>query len=294
MLTNALISIKVAAYSILPNKEEENCKNMEILTKQVITTYYLSHKCIALITTKEMFQDFNTDLGTSFMQITPQEKCDQGLVDIIAEGFKQNCDGYIVQVEDPLCFLKIWHTSLQMTFHRLNPKFFCLPDCKNKRNHAMEILSAQESDITVNIVVAEIDFNDTNKSKFGLNHHEDWPITLWTNDFSKLASSPRRTKIFVDSWHPIKGFRFNNNIFYDKILNLEGRAMRVATFTYSPYTIVEKDSIEGIEMRVVLLFCRLYNCTIQIVYDDALWGTIQGNGSGDGKNIFNITRELRK
>lgn len=36
----------------------------------------------------------------------------------------------------------------------------------------MEILSAQESDITVNIVVAEIDFNDTNTSKFGLNHHE--------------------------------------------------------------------------------------------------------------------------
>uniref|UniRef100_T1HUP2 Uncharacterized protein n=1 Tax=Rhodnius prolixus TaxID=13249 RepID=T1HUP2_RHOPR len=79
---------------------------------------------------------------------------------------------YIVQVEDRLCFLKIWHTSLQTTFHRLNPKFFFLPDCKNKRKHAMEILSAQESDITVNIVVAEIDFNDINTSKFGLNHHE--------------------------------------------------------------------------------------------------------------------------
>uniref|UniRef100_T1HDX6 Uncharacterized protein n=1 Tax=Rhodnius prolixus TaxID=13249 RepID=T1HDX6_RHOPR len=45
-------------------------------------------------------------------------------------------------------------------------------------------------------------------------------------------------------------------------------------------------------MRVVLLFCRLYNCTIQIVYDDGLWGTIQGNGSGDGRNHNEIGREL--
>ncbi|XP_073969277.1 ionotropic receptor 21a-like isoform X3 [Rhodnius prolixus] len=274
------ISVKVATCFILPNEEDNNCKNIEILTKQVLSTYYLSHKCTVLITMMEMFHEFNTDLGTSFIQIAPQEKCDYGLANKIAEGFKQNCDSYIVQVDDPLCFLKIWHISLQMTFHRHNPIFFFLPDCKNRRNHAMEILSAPESDITVNIIVVELEFNDNNK--FKLNHSEDWPVTLWTNDFSKLAGSPERTKIFVDSWHPIKGFRFNNNLFYDKILNLKGRVLRVAAFTYPPYTIVEKNTIDGIEMRIAFLFCRLYNCTIETVYDDGLWGTILGNGSGDG------------
>lgn len=64
--------------------------------------------------------------------------------------------------------------------------------------------------------------------------------------------------------------------------------LRVAAFTYPPYTIVEKNTIDGIEMRIAFLFCRLYNCTIETVYDDGLWGTILGNGSGDGKNIFII------
>lgn len=86
------ISVKVATCFILPNEEDNNCKNIEILTKQVLSTYYLSHKCTVLITMMEMFHEFNTDLGTSFIQIAPQEKCDYGLANKIAEGFKQNCD----------------------------------------------------------------------------------------------------------------------------------------------------------------------------------------------------------
>lgn len=123
-------------------------------------------------------------------------------------------------------------------------------------------------------------------------------IDLITNRFTTRDHS--HDLLLLDSFVPSDGtFLQGNDLFPDKLSNLEGRFVRLAIFNYHPYTIwTEVDSakesnanynqhpvlnIDGTESRIFLEFCSKFNCGLDISLDEAgEWGEILDNRTGNG------------
>ncbi|XP_037722513.1 uncharacterized protein LOC119555282 [Drosophila subpulchrella] len=83
-----------------------------------------------------------------------------------------------------------------------------------------------------------------------------------------------------------------------KMRNLKGREVVIGIFDYKPFMLLDYErkpffydrsenttevAIDGTEIRLMLTFCELYNCTIQVdTSEKADWGDIYTNGSGYG------------
>ncbi|XP_052848888.1 uncharacterized protein LOC128260145 [Drosophila gunungcola] len=83
-----------------------------------------------------------------------------------------------------------------------------------------------------------------------------------------------------------------------KMRNLQGREVVIGIFDYKPFMLLEykkqpvyydrsenttEVTIDGTEVRLMIIFCELYNCTIQVdTSETADWGDIFPNASGYG------------
>ncbi|KAH8373322.1 hypothetical protein KR009_000616 [Drosophila setifemur] len=84
----------------------------------------------------------------------------------------------------------------------------------------------------------------------------------------------------------------------EKLKNLQGREVVIGIFDYKPFMLLDYDrqpwffnraenksivSIDGTEVRLMLIFCELHNCTIQVDTSESTdWGDIYPNGTGYG------------
>ncbi|CAG9115374.1 unnamed protein product [Plutella xylostella] len=104
------------------------------------------------------------------------------------------------------------------------------------------------------------------------------------------ADAQANDPLYLDSWDACtQQLNTNTNLLPHDISNLQGKTLRVATFTYQPYTIVDIDpaktpaGYDGLELRVLTEFCRLVNCSVEIIRDDEYeWGVIHPNWTGRG------------
>ncbi|XP_055633898.1 glutamate receptor 1-like [Toxorhynchites rutilus septentrionalis] len=94
-----------------------------------------------------------------------------------------------------------------------------------------------------------------------------------------------------------KTFRYGQVLFPDKISNMLGKSVRLATVNFPPLVILRKSEsgnplvragnqiyeMSGNDGLLVVEFCRRYNCTVELIIDDAnMWGTIEKNKTGNG------------
>ncbi|XP_055633894.1 uncharacterized protein LOC129774211 [Toxorhynchites rutilus septentrionalis] len=92
-------------------------------------------------------------------------------------------------------------------------------------------------------------------------------------------------------------FRYGAPLFPDKSSNLLGKPIRLATFNVTPHVFIEKGEtsdplvklgndgyqIDGIGVLLMVEFCRRYNCSIELVFDEInMWGKVNANKTGDG------------
>ncbi|XP_055543535.1 uncharacterized protein LOC129729080 [Wyeomyia smithii] len=114
------------------------------------------------------------------------------------------------------------------------------------------------------------------------------------------ATNSRQTSdlVLLDSYNTYsRKFRYGQNLFPDKISNLQGRAIKVASFAFIPFvayaegessfpTVRSHDRIlklDGLDGHLLRDFCRSYNCTIEMVIDEVnMWGDIYDNRTGQG------------
>ncbi|XP_044313598.1 uncharacterized protein LOC108038802 isoform X1 [Drosophila rhopaloa] len=84
----------------------------------------------------------------------------------------------------------------------------------------------------------------------------------------------------------------------DKMRNLHGREVVIGIFDYKPFMLLDYEkqpffydrsenttevTIDGTDIRLMLIFCELYNCTIQVdTSETADWGDVFPNASGYG------------
>lgn len=123
-------------------------------------------------------------------------------------------------------------------------------------------------------------------------------IDLFTNRFTSRDNS--NDLILLDTYILSQNtFVHGNNLFPDKLKDLEGKYVRLAIFNYSPYTLWNEVNstdefnayydqkpvlfTDGTESRVFLEFCARFNCSLDISLDEAgEWGEIFDNRTGNG------------
>jgi len=77
------------------------------------------------------------------------------------------------------------------------------------------------------------------------------------------------------------------DLYPDKVSNLMGRRLVMATFTYPPYSIIDLNTkppvFDGTETRYLLEFCKKLNATFDVSIDvENEWGQIYENYTGNG------------
>lgn len=77
------------------------------------------------------------------------------------------------------------------------------------------------------------------------------------------------------------------DLYPDKVLNLMGKRLIMATFNYRPYSIIDLNAdppvLDGTETRIALEFCKKLNATFDFSIDaENEWGEIYENDTGNG------------
>ncbi|KAH8280162.1 hypothetical protein KR018_012567 [Drosophila ironensis] len=132
--------------------------------------------------------------------------------------------------------------------------------------------------------------------------HRDINFELWTQKF--VGASGNLDAVRLDAFLPNETLAEAERVelYPNKLLNLQGRSLRVGSITYVPYTITnyvpagegDEDPLnprrgslsiafDGAEANVMKTFCQLHNCHLMVEpYGADNWGGIYDNGSSDG------------
>ncbi|EDW16452.2 uncharacterized protein Dmoj_GI22230 [Drosophila mojavensis] len=130
--------------------------------------------------------------------------------------------------------------------------------------------------------------------------YRDINLELWTQKF--VGGSGNLDAIFLDAFLPNETFANRAELYPNKLLNLQRRALRLGSITYVPYTVTNyvaagvgnEDPInphranrtiayDGSEANIMRSFCEVHNCHLRIeAYGADNWGSIYDNESADG------------
>ena len=83
------------------------------------------------------------------------------------------------------------------------------------------------------------------------------------------------------------GFLHSADLYPDKVSNLMGKRLTMATFTYRPYSVIDLNTnppvVDGTETRLLLEFCKKLNATFDVIVDaENEWGEVYENYTGNG------------
>ncbi|XP_031626626.1 uncharacterized protein LOC116342942 [Contarinia nasturtii] len=220
---------------------------------------------------------------------------------LVQMGIDNGCQAFIVTPNSVIDFMdgfeNVRFTS-KNRYHSMH--VVALPTTIDKTNQYInDILNCGTVQDIPNILIishstGQYNVNN-NKIKFG-----DSSYDLITSQFvgQYNTSEPR----LLDTFDIASGTLIENaNLFPDKFSNLQGRLLRIALFNYKPYTIwmevtpgtgnmdaldSEQEKtifIDGTESRLIMAFCKLYNCTLAVLIDEeSEWGVLSDNMTGNG------------
>ncbi|XP_059220429.1 LOW QUALITY PROTEIN: uncharacterized protein LOC106095247 [Stomoxys calcitrans] len=165
-----------------------------------------------------------------------------------------------------------------------------ISSCLHQENVKASLFNNHILKNSANILVIESEYK--NSSKFAIK----------TNKFvGPLQENP-------DAIITLSHFSMQKKIFephvdfssIDKLQNLQGRQLIVGAFDYRPFVVVDFERqpqyldhaldnprhavhIDGTEMHIVLIFCQIYNCTIEVdTTEREEWGVMYPNYTATG------------
>ena len=101
----------------------------------------------------------------------------------------------------------------------------------------------------------------------------------------KFVGKNGTEEILLDVWsNNLTDRLWLDNLYKDKLIDMEGKELTIATVDYVPYVVIEEGKeAEGLEMRVITQLSKELNFTMLVINDvEFLWGKIYENGSGNG------------
>ncbi|CAB3362610.1 Hypothetical predicted protein [Cloeon dipterum] len=180
----------------------------------------------------------------------------------IVEAFNLGCNSAIVTTNDAEQAIKNLLVATKKSTQRKNRNIVMITSTKEPS----EILNLDELDNFANFVVGLISESE---------------VKFWRQNFVGATRTEQRTPVLVDVWRN-KGFVQGNNFFPEDWRNFRERNLRMATFNYPPYSIIDGNTFDGTEMKFALELAKKLNFTWELVTDSAQWGQIFENSTGDG------------
>lgn len=227
----------------------------EILLQTIVTTYLNSSTCLALVLENNVM----INVPNSFMYLYANNSDD--LTYLMLNSSEMGCSDYIVQLNEPEIFMTAFENVVHMgNVRKSDRKIIMLPAINenvvstNSKEKLLSVLSMKETGFVANILLI-----------LPLETCSDYMIyDLVTHTFVGPDNDINKP-IYLDKWNSCTTkFDKNVNLFPHDLCNLQGKIVKVAGFTYTPYVLLDLDTDiapqgrDGIEVRIVEEFCR-YN-----------------------------------
>lgn len=224
--------------------------SISIILHALVNQYLADSYCLTLVLDKPI--DFKINI--SFTHITANNGTVDGIMDQLLEVSEKGCSDYIVYMSDPQKFMVAFDQVSRLgNTRRSNRKIIILPYStdENYVNQLLGVFSMKESTFVANmLVVLLVQQAKTNCELYDMVSH-------------KFVSLDSDGPLYLDQWNSCtQKFVKNENLFPHNLKNLNGRIVRVACFTYKPYSLLDLDTTlvasqrDGIEIRIVDEFCR--------------------------------------
>nr|QIJ45772.1 ionotropic receptor [Glyphodes pyloalis] len=249
---------------------------IEILLQTILRQYLNDSYCLTVVSEKPL--DFSVNVSFTYIAVKDGVVLFEELLEVSDNG----CSDYVVQIEQPKKFMD----AFEMVTHKGNvrrgdKKIVILPYREDNETVTLmlDLLSLKETSFVANILLILPSLTRQNCGYYDLVTHK------YVGPENEMSEP-----YFLNRWNTCD-LQFENNatLFPHDMKNLQGKIVRVACFTYTPYVLLDLDTKQeplgrhGTEIKIVDEFCRWINCTIEIVRDDVhLWGEIYENQTGVG------------
>lgn len=136
------------------------------------------------------------------------------------------CQGIIMKTNNPVSHFKHFEKDIKFSRERFNRRRYLLLEGSLIEENLTDILFTDEINY-----VADIDFIQGKPDKTN-----EWIFSIWTHSY---VGDDVRKRVLLDLWYSKnRTFLSNIDLFPKKLKNQKGRVLRMATFTYEPYTII--------------------------------------------------------
>lgn len=135
------------------------------------------------------------------------------------------CQGIVVKTKKPVSFYKTFEKEIKLRKERFNERRFLFLPGNDMEENITDIFYSDEI-----MYVADLDIieENTNGSSF----------LIWTHSY---VGHDIKHKILLDVWFSNnQTFLYNRDLYPDKLKDQMSRNLRMATFTYEPYSIIGK------------------------------------------------------
>ncbi|KAJ8981078.1 hypothetical protein NQ317_015301 [Molorchus minor] len=180
-----------------------------------------------------------------------------------------------MKTNSPVWLLKNLEREIRLTMERFNDRKYLILAGNGTEDKVVDVFKLKELDYISDLLVVQENF----ESVGSINSYN----ILTHKYFGAINNSDC---ILLDVWWPVnKTFMLGNNLFPNKLINQMGRALRIATFEYEPYSIIgpTPDEYKGSELSTAVAFAKMYNMTpFSIINPEDYWGEIFDNWTGNG------------
>lgn len=209
-----------------------------ILGNTILNNYFNSTFCLLIFINNYTSFDYNGSLP----------KVNLRLINASTENNYLNrfygCNGFLINSNEPCSLFEKIEYLIKHSDERFNDrKYLVIPydEDNYKIDDFMCLFEIKEMEYVDDILIILPNItrysNNENISKINYFLKDDNEISfnLISNKYVGIYGNET---ILLDKWFSKnQSFLFNNNLYPDKIKNQEGRILKVATFTYLPYTI---------------------------------------------------------
>ncbi|KAJ3648073.1 hypothetical protein Zmor_019909 [Zophobas morio] len=236
-----------------------------VLVNLILRSYFDDHRCLLIFT--------DTDLDYDGHIPAVRIKIADGWVDYGLIFHYHGCQGVVIYSQNPQTIFVEFETQIRLKMERFNRRRFLIITYNPTTKIEPEFFALKELEFVSDLLLVLPDTGD-NITTFALKTHK------------YVGTSNNNEPVLLDKWFTQnQSFLFGANLYPDKLSNQLGRPLKMATFTYEPYSVIGQkvDNHYGSELVSGVQFGLKYNMTpIPIVNEKDYWGEIFSNWSGNG------------
>uniref|UniRef100_A0A182M828 Ionotropic glutamate receptor C-terminal domain-containing protein n=1 Tax=Anopheles culicifacies TaxID=139723 RepID=A0A182M828_9DIPT len=261
---------------------------LELFLKTLVLTHLSGHYSLCVI--RGVLDDVRLEFPRTTVTIGLVASNSSELEDILVSSINAGCEGFLVMEDALFPFLDNFRSAHEAAYFRANNKRIVavtrLGIAERER-----LLQHDSMEVTPNILLVTPNVSSGTVDLYTTKLSPADPRGILTNltliDQILLTVDPTLLP------EPLRKFP-------DKLSNMEGRRVRLATLPYPPCAVANEVPLgkgnarstvpannslqaDGTEILMILELCHRHNCTLEIeLVANSEWGQVYPNGSSDG------------